>query len=165
MSRKRMLGAIVTVVLMGGAVAPAARAVEVTALEYAVPTDGVTDAAYLRFEVPSRMLAVWSDLDYAAVEFESSLEPGNEVELYPGTSADVLPWTLRTPPERVLWVAGARTGDCVRFDLTPLVRAHGQEEQALVLFIRRAPDAEGEVAGLSVDESPGLTLTVHAGTD
>ena len=95
-----------------------------------VRIDGVTDAAYLRFEVPSRMLAVWSDLDYAAVEFESSLEPGNEVELYPGTSADVLPWTLRTPPERVLWVAGARTGDCVRFDLTPLVRAHGQEEQA-----------------------------------
>lgn len=165
MSRMLVLGVIVVVALVGSAPTSSAQAVAVSAPGYVAPTDGETDAAYVRFEVPSALLRAWNDLAYVGVQFESDLDLGDEVELYAAESADLAPWSLKTPPARTLWVAGARTGDTVRFDLTEMVRTHGQEEKALVLFVRRAPDAEGAVASLGVKESPGLTLTVHRGSD
>jgi len=165
MSRMLVLGVIVVIALVGSAPTSSAQAVAVSTPGYVAPTDGETDAAYVRFEAPSALLRAWSDVAYVAVEFESDLDLGDEVELYAAENAEVTPWSRETPPARTLWVVGTKTGDLVRFDLTELVRTHGQEEKALVLYVRRAPDEDGAVASLGANETLGLTLTAHRGSD
>jgi hypothetical protein len=103
-------------------------------------TDAEAATKYTKVQLPVLVVPEGKRVTFAEVQFQASLSPGQEVELWLVSTQETLPWDEEGAKKVGAWVADKRTGSLVRFDVTkPVLRALESEKTLPVLLVRMSP--------------------------
>ena len=164
MMRNAIVSVMAGLVLCSTAAAAVQRST--TALALTRRTDALTEADYFDLTPPDSLgIRENAELLSAFLELHIAVEPGREVELWVDTGTNRKPWEEREDYglRKSHWVADERTGSLVRLNVTELVRTWmaAPDVKHPKLLIRMAPDGDGVVSDLRMEEAATAQLILR----
>ena len=119
--------------------------------ETSVEVDG--DASYVVISPIAFATVGNRSLERGTLEIKVEASPGDEVELWMDLDEERLPWEEGAPwQRRRVWVVDERNEGRLRFDVTWALEVWAEGPPRPALLLRLAPDGEGTVGDLDLDE-------------
>ena len=118
--------------------------------------------AIVHFTVPLPEVPAKAILGYAELQFEASLDPNLEIELWEDTGTQMKPWNVEDSGNIVQtkWVMDKAGGPLVRFDITKLAQDWvSQTKNNNGVLIRLRPDQDAK--DMTMAQEPKIKVIYH----